>query len=99
MVDVMCRVLSECAASNEYVKVSGSTHCNTFPNALMFDSKTGSAVISGASGLAGMAGKALLPIALGQVKQFQLRYINGDLPQDFGSHRIWAGLYLHARHR
>lgn len=43
---------------------------NTFPNAYELDPKTGNAVISVGGGLAGLSGKAMKPIAMGQVKQF-----------------------------
>lgn len=44
---------------------------NTFPNAFVVDSVTGNSVISVGGGLAGLSGKAMKPIAMGQVKQFQ----------------------------
>jgi dihydroorotate dehydrogenase (fumarate) len=46
---------------------------NTFPNALALDPKTGKPVISVGGGLAGLSGKAMMPIALGQVLQFAPR--------------------------
>lgn len=44
---------------------------NTFPNAFVLDPGTRTPVISAGNGLAGMSGKALKPIAMGQVKQFK----------------------------
>ncbi|MCZ6778667.1 MAG: hypothetical protein O7F16_06830 [Acidobacteria bacterium] len=43
---------------------------NTFPNALSFDPK-GKPTISPADGLSGLAGQAVKPIALGQIKQLR----------------------------
>jgi dihydroorotate dehydrogenase (fumarate) len=52
---------------------------NTFPNAFVVDSDTGNAVISVGGGLAGLSGKAMKPIAMGQVKQFQALLEHADI--------------------
>jgi len=52
---------------------------NTFPNAFALDPDTGNAVISVGGGLAGLSGKAMKPIAMGQVKQFQALLEHADI--------------------
>lgn len=52
---------------------------NTFPNAFVVDSDTGNAVISVGGGLAGLSGKAMKPIAMGQVYQFQALLEHADI--------------------
>jgi len=52
---------------------------NTFPNAFIVDPGTGNAVISVGGGLAGLSGKAMKPIAMGQVKQFQALLEHADI--------------------
>jgi len=61
-------------------RVNWLTLSNTFPNGLILDPVTGKPVISGETGLAGVGGKAMKPIALGQIKQFMLAQANGRLP-------------------
>jgi dihydroorotate dehydrogenase (fumarate) len=52
---------------------------NTFPNAFVVDPDTGNSVISVGGGLAGLSGKAMKPIAMGQVKQFQALLEHADI--------------------
>jgi dihydroorotate dehydrogenase (fumarate) len=52
---------------------------NTFPNAFVVDPNTGNAVISVGGGLAGLSGKVMKPIAMGQVKQFQSLLEHADI--------------------
>lgn len=60
--------VAQVLGESQLVKVVVSI--NTFPNALSFDPK-GKPTISPADGLSGLAGQALKPIALGQIKQLR----------------------------
>ncbi len=63
--------LSEVASVlGESKLVKAVVTCNTFPNAFAIDGD-GDPWISPGGGLAGMAGPALKPIGMGQVKQFR----------------------------
>jgi dihydroorotate dehydrogenase (fumarate) len=67
-------------AINSLVHDVGYVACsNTFPNALVLDPKTSKAVISVGDGLAGLSGKAMKPIALGQVRQFAKLLDHADI--------------------
>jgi dihydroorotate dehydrogenase (fumarate) len=77
MINGVSMLLGELDSSPGYVRVSFLTLCNTFPNAYI-PKPDGKSVIS--VGLAGLAGKALKPIALGQVVQFKALQDAGVLP-------------------
>jgi dihydroorotate dehydrogenase (fumarate) len=68
MINSVSMLLGELDSSPGYVRVSFLTLCNTFPNAYI-PRPDGKSVIS--VGLAGLAGKAMKPIALGQILQFK----------------------------
>lgn len=68
--------------------VKAVTAINTFPNAFSFD-KTGKPRITPGGGLAGLAGPALKPIGLGQVKQ--LRDLLPERLQIIGAGGIISG--------
>jgi dihydroorotate dehydrogenase (fumarate) len=75
--DLLARVTN---AINALGSAVGYVACsNTFPNALILDPKTGNPVISVGDGLAGLSGKAMKPIALGQVWQFVKRLEYADV--------------------
>jgi dihydroorotate dehydrogenase (fumarate) len=77
MINSVSMLLGELDSSPGYVRVSFLTLCNTFPNAYI-PRPDGKSVIS--VGLAGLAGKAMKPIALGQIMQFKASQDAGVLP-------------------
>jgi dihydroorotate dehydrogenase (fumarate) len=77
MINGVSMLLGELDSSPGYVRVSFLTLCNTFPNAYI-PRPDGKPVIS--AGLAGLAGKAMKPIALGQIVQFKASQDAGVLP-------------------
>jgi dihydroorotate dehydrogenase (fumarate) len=77
MIALQSQLFSELDDSPGYAKVSFLTLCNTFPNAYI-PRPDGKSVIS--VGLAGLAGKAMKPIALGQIVQFKASQDAGVLP-------------------
>ncbi len=62
--------LSRLAKSLVYSDFEMVTACNTFPNGFAYDEK-GMPAITAGNGLAGVAGPALKPISLGQVRQLR----------------------------
>jgi dihydroorotate dehydrogenase (fumarate) len=78
-VAIICNMLAD-ADREGAAKVGWLTLSNTFPNGLILDPVTCKPVISGETGLAGVGGKAMKPIALGQIKQFMLQQADGTLP-------------------
>lgn len=76
---VVCDMLAD-ADRDGAAKVHWLTLSNTFPNGLSLDSDTSKPVISGDTGLAGVGGKAMKPLALGQIKQFMIQQADGKLP-------------------
>jgi dihydroorotate dehydrogenase (fumarate) len=77
VIELQSQLFNELDSLPSYVKVSFLTLCNTFPNAHI-PKRGGGSVIS--ARLAGMGGRALKPIALGQILQFKDQQDEGKLP-------------------
>jgi dihydroorotate dehydrogenase (fumarate) len=79
-IETVCGMFTE-AHDRGATRVHWLTLSNTFPNGYIIDPATGKPIISGATGLAGVGGGAMKPIALGQIKQFMIAQAIGQLPE------------------